>query len=182
VAAGVKPNLSCVEQGPCKINRGIVVDERLRTDCADIYAAGDVAEVKDFLSEDRVLHAIWPTAVDQGRVAGAAMAGANVTYPGSLGMNVVELFNVTLAQVGRFKEAATDDVKLLGGQGSLYRKVVVGPNGDMVGAMYLGDENGVAEMGVIHGMIKRRTKWRAFAAQGSPRFTYATLVRAAAHR
>ncbi len=64
------------------------------------------------------------------------MAGAKVRYPGSLGMNVVELFNVTLAQVGRFKEAAADDVKLLGGaHGSLYRKVVVGPNGDIVGAV-----------------------------------------------
>jgi NADPH-dependent 2,4-dienoyl-CoA reductase/sulfur reductase-like enzyme len=183
VAAGVKPNLSCVERGPCKINRGIVVDERLRTDCAGIYAAGDVAEVKDFLSEERVLHAIWPTAVEQGRIAGAAMAGAKVTYPGSLGMNVVELFNVTLAQVGRFKEAATDDVKLLGaGQGSLYRKLVVGPNGDIVGAMYLGDENGVAEMGVIHGMIRRRAKWREFTPGAQAKFSYATLVRAAARR
>jgi len=183
VAAGVKPNVSCVEKGPCKINRGIVVDDQLQTDCANIYAAGDVAEVRDFLSDDRVLHAIWPTAVEQGRIAGAAMAGAKVKYPGSLGMNVVELFKLTLAQVGRFNEAPTDDVKLLGAaQGSLYRKVVVGPNGDIVGAMYLGDENGVAEMGVIHGTIKRRTKWRAFVGDGQPRFTYATLVRAAAHR
>ncbi len=182
VAAGVKPNLSCIEKGPCAVNRGILVDERLQTDCTNIYAAGDCAEAKDFLSDDRTIHAIWPTAVDQGRVAGAAMAGAKVKYPGSLGMNVVELFKVTLAQVGRFKEAPTDDVKVLGGgQGSLYRKVVVGPNGDIVGAMYLGDGNGVAEMGVIHGMIKRRSTWKEFAAHPQPRFTYATLVHAAAH-
>jgi nitrite reductase (NADH) large subunit len=182
VAAGVRPNLSCVQNGPCTVDRGILVDDRLRTDCANIYAAGDVAEVNDFLSEARTIHAIWPAAVDQGRVAGAAMAGANITYPGSLGMNVVELFNVTLAQLGRFKEAPTDDVKLLGeGQGSLYRKIVVASNGDIVGAMYLGDANGVAEMGVIHGMVKRRAKWSAFAAHPQPRFTYASLVRAAAH-
>jgi nitrite reductase (NADH) large subunit len=183
VAAGVRPNLSCVQNGPCALGKGIVVDEHLQTDCTNIYAAGDVAEVKDFLSDERTIHAIWPTAVEQGRIAGAAMAGAKVTYPGSLGMNVVELFKVTLAQLGRFKEGPTDDVNLLGGgQGGLYRKVVVGPNGDIVGAMYLGDANGVAEMGVIHGMIRRRTKWRAFAEQRQPRFTYASLVRTAAHR
>ena len=182
VAAGVRPNLSCVQNGPCAVGKGILVDERLQTDCTNIYAAGDVAEVKDFLSADRTIHAIWPTAVDQGRFAGAAMAGAPVRYPGSLGMNVVELFKVTLAQLGRFKEAPGDDVQLLGGgQGSLYRKVVVGPNGDIVGAMYLGDANGVAEMGVIHGMIRRRSKWREFADRPQPRFTYASLVRAAAH-
>jgi nitrite reductase (NADH) large subunit len=182
VAAGVKPNLSCVEKGPCAVNRGILVDDHLSTDCANIYAAGDVAEVKDFLSDDRTIHAIWPTAVDQGRIAGAAMTGAKLRYPGSLGMNVVELFKVTLAQVGRFKETPTDDVKLRGsGQGGLHRKVVVDKDGNIVGAMYIGDGNGVAEMGVILGMIKRRVPWREFAARRLPSFTYATLVQAAAH-
>jgi NAD(P)H-nitrite reductase large subunit len=110
------------------------------------------------------------------------MAGAKIAYPGSLGMNVVELFEVTLAEVGRFREGPTDDVKLLGaGHGSLYRKLVVDRDGVIVGGMYLGDENGVAEMGVIHGMIKRRPKWRDFARHGLPRLTYATLVHAAAH-
>jgi nitrite reductase (NADH) large subunit len=184
VAAGVKPNLSCVETGPCAVNQGILVDEHLSTDCANIYAAGDVAEAKDFLSDDGVIHAIWPTAVDQGRIAGAVMAGAKLTYPGSLGMNVVELFNITLAQVGRFKETPGDDVHCLGGgHGSLYRKVVVGKNGEIVGVMYLGDENGVSEMGVIHGMIRRRARWREFVDHRLPRFTYATVVHsAAAHR
>jgi NAD(P)H-nitrite reductase large subunit len=181
VAAGVRPNLSCVEKGPCAVSKGILVDERLNTDCANIYAAGDVAEVKDFLSDGRTIHAIWPTAVDQGRVAGAAMAGAPATYAGSLGMNVVELFRLTLAQVGRFKEGPGDDVRLLGGQEGLYRKVVVNRDGTIVGAMYLGDANGVAEMGVLQGLIRRRSTWQEFATHRLPRFTYATVVHAAAH-
>jgi NAD(P)H-nitrite reductase large subunit len=177
VAVGVKPNLSCVRDGPCAVNKGILVDERMQTDCADIYAAGDVAEVKDFLSEDRVIHAIWPTAVEQGRLAGANMTGKFLMYPGSLGMNVVELFNVTLAEIGRFREAPTDDVHRLGeSQGGLYRKVVVDSDGTLVGAMFLGDENGVAEMGVIHGMVRRRARWSEFADYKIPRFTYATTV------
>jgi nitrite reductase (NADH) large subunit len=183
VAAGVKPNLSCVANGPCAIGQGILADEHLSTDCAGIYTAGDVAEVKDFLSDERVIHAIWPTAVDQGRVAGACMAGAKTAYPGSLGMNVVELFNLTLAEVGRFREGPADDVKLLGGtRSSLYRKLVLDRDGVIVGGMYLGDENGVAEMGVIHGIIKRRARWRDVARYDLARFTYATLVHAAAHQ
>jgi NAD(P)H-nitrite reductase large subunit len=183
VATGVKPNLSCVSNGPCAIDQGILTDEHLSTDCAGIYAAGDVAEVKDFLSDERTIHAIWPTAVDQGRIAGACMAGAKIAYPGSLEMNVVELFKVTLAEVGRFRERPTDDVQLLGGsQGSVYRKLVVDHDGVIVGGMYLGDENGAAEMGVIHGMIRRRTRWRDLRQHGLPRPTYATLVYAAVHR
>jgi NAD(P)H-nitrite reductase large subunit len=176
VAAGVRPNISALTGGPCALNAGVVVDEFLQTDCTDIYAAGDVAEVNDFLSDAKTIHAIWPTAVDQGRVAGSNMAGKRLAYPGSLGMNVVELFNVTLAELGRFREGPTDDAKLLGGSEGLYRKLVVDKDGTLVGAMYLGDENGVAEMGVIHGMIKRRAQWREFADYQLPRFTYATTI------
>lgn len=181
VAAGVKPNLSCVANGPCAVSTGILVDEHLSTDCTGIYAAGDVAEVKDFLSAGRAIHAIWPTAVDQGRVAGACMAGAKLVYPGSLGMNVVKLFKLTLAELGRFREEPADDVKLLSGGRDLYRKIVVDREGVIVGAVYVGDENSVAEMGVIHGMIRRRTRWRDLARYHLPRITYATLLHAAAH-
>jgi hypothetical protein len=95
-------------------------------------------------------------------------------------MNVVELFDVTLAEVGRFREGPGDDVKLLGGGG--YRKVVVDRDGCLVGGLYLGDENGVAEMGVLHHAIKRRERWRDFEPGTPPRFSYAHLVHAAAQR
>jgi NADPH-dependent 2,4-dienoyl-CoA reductase/sulfur reductase-like enzyme len=181
VAAGVRPDVSVVANGPCAINKGVLVNEHLETSCPGVYAAGDVAEVKDFLSADRTIHAIWPVAVDQGVVAGANMAGKRLAYPGSLGMNVVELFKLTLAEVGRFRESATDDVKLLGGSGSaLYRKVVVDREGRLAGAMYLGDPNGVAEMGVLHGMIKRRAYWRELAQHRQARISYAYGIYAAA--
>ena len=177
VATGVRPNVKCISSGACATNKGVLVNEFLQTSHPDIYAAGDVAEAKDFLSDERSIHAIWPTAIDQGRAAGANMAGAHVLYPGSLGMNVVELFNVTLAQLGRFREGPGDDVKLLSkGEAGVYRKVVVDKNGTLVGALYLGDENGVAEMGVIHSALKRREKWQEFKEGRPPRFTYASVV------
>jgi NAD(P)H-nitrite reductase large subunit len=177
VATGVKPHIQCLSNGAIAINKGVLVNEYLATNHPDIYAAGDVAETRDFLSADRSIYAIWPTAVEQGRAAGANMAGVQQVYPGSLGMNVVELFNVTLAQLGRFREGPGDDVKMLsqGGDG-LYRKVVVDKNGMLVGAVYLGDENGAAEMGVIHSAIKRREKWQGFQEGRPPRFTYAAVT------
>ncbi len=182
VATGVRPALQAVAGGSIPTGKGIRVDEHLRTARQNIYAAGDVAEVRDFITGKPVLHAIWPSAVDQGRIAGANMAGKRIPYQGSLGMNVVELFGVTLAEIGRFREAAGDDVKLLGGPSSRaesYRKVVVDRDGRMVGAVYVGEENGVAEMGVIHHAIKRRERWRDFTPGRPPRFSYAHLVHAA---
>lgn len=177
VATGVRPNVRCVQGGAVTVNKGVIVNEYLQTNHPDIYAAGDVAETKDFLSDDRSIYAIWPTAIDQGRAAGANMAGAKQVYPGSLGMNVVELFNVTLAQLGRFREGPGDDVKMLStGEPGFYRKVVVDKAGTLVGAVYLGDENGVAEMGVIHSAIKRREKWQGFQNGRPPKFTYASVM------
>jgi hypothetical protein len=46
----------------------------------------------------------------------------------------------------------------------------------MVGAVYFGDENGVAEMGVIHSAIKRREKWQGFKDGRPPKFTYAMVT------
>jgi nitrite reductase (NADH) large subunit len=177
VATGVKPYVQCLSNGTVAMNKGILVNEYLATNHTDIYAAGDVAETKDFLSADRSIYAIWPTAVEQGRAAGANMAGAKQVYPGSLGMNVVELFNVTLAQLGRFREGSGDDVKMLNqGSDGLYRKVVVDKNGTLLGAVYLGNENGAAEMGVIHSAIKRREKWQGFQEGRPPVFTYAAVM------
>ncbi len=176
VATGVKPSLDCLHNAPIDVNKGVLVNAYLQSSHADVYAAGDVAETPDFLSDERSIYAIWPTAVEQGRVAGANMAGAGQAYPGSLGMNVVELFNVTLAQLGRFREAPDDAAKLLSpGDNGLYRKIVVGPDGRLAGAVYLGDENGVAEMGVIHSAIRRREQWQGFQPGRQPKFVYADV-------
>jgi NAD(P)H-nitrite reductase large subunit len=180
VATGVRPNLSGLQNSAITVHKGVLVNEYLQTNHSDIYAAGDVAEAKDFLSDERSIYAIWPTAVDQGRAAGANMAGQRQAYPGSLGMNVVELFHVTLAQLGRFRESATDEVKMLStGEHGLYRKVVVDKNGKLVGAVYVGNENGVAEMGVLHSAIKRGERWQGFPEGRPPKFTYGSVLAAA---
>jgi NAD(P)H-nitrite reductase large subunit len=182
VATGVRPAVDCLAGSGIACGRGVLVDARLQTSQPGVFAAGDVAEAPDFIEGGGTVHAIWPTAVDQGRVAGANMAGADLAYPGSLGMNVVELFGVTLAQLGRFREGPGDQAHLLGRPGEAsYRKVVANPEGTLVGAVYVGDENGVAEMGVVHAAIKRRERWRDFEPGRPPRFSYASVVARAPH-
>jgi len=183
IAVGVTPNLAAVKEGPCETEAGILVDDHLRASCEDVFAAGDVAEVEDFLSDERVVHAILPSAVEQGLVAGANMAGGNVAYTGSLSVNVVELFGVTVAHVGRFREGPGDSAEMLGSSGyARYRKVVVDRGGCLVGGIYLGDAAGVADMGVLHGMVKRLAPWREFACYRLPTVTYATNLQAAGCR
>jgi NADPH-dependent 2,4-dienoyl-CoA reductase/sulfur reductase-like enzyme len=61
---------------PMKCKRGILVDDQLRTSVRCIYAAGDVAALKDPQSGEYVPRAQWYAAVLQGRIAAAAMTGS----------------------------------------------------------------------------------------------------------
>lgn len=73
VSAGVKANTDLASAMGVSINRGILVDDHMKTSLDDVYAAGDCAEYK-------INYAIWPQAVDQGRVAGANAAGDDLAY------------------------------------------------------------------------------------------------------
>jgi nitrite reductase (NADH) large subunit len=108
VAAGVRPELSFLEGTSVAVAQGgagILVDERMRTSVPGIYAAGDAALGPDAFGEAHAAHALWPTAVEQGRVAGANLAGREKVYAGSLNMNVAELFGLTVASMGRFQQS-----------------------------------------------------------------------------
>ena len=63
---------------PMKCMRGILVDDQLRSSVRSIYAAGDVAAIRDPQSGEYAPRAQWYAAVLQGRIAAAAMAGSAV--------------------------------------------------------------------------------------------------------
>jgi NADPH-dependent 2,4-dienoyl-CoA reductase/sulfur reductase-like enzyme len=67
---------------PMKCKRGILVDDQLRTSVRDIYSAGDVAALKDPQSGEYAPRAQWYAAVLQGRIAAAAITGAEVREEG----------------------------------------------------------------------------------------------------
>ncbi len=67
---------------PMKCKRGILVDDQLRSSVRGIYAAGDVAALKDPQSGGYAPRAQWYAAVQQGRVAAAAMTGSTVQEEG----------------------------------------------------------------------------------------------------
>jgi 3-phenylpropionate/trans-cinnamate dioxygenase ferredoxin reductase subunit len=62
------------------VDDGAVVDDHLRTSAPDVYAAGDVASayVPRLRRRIRVEH--WDNAISQGSVAGANLAGDDVTH------------------------------------------------------------------------------------------------------
>jgi len=60
---------------PMRQRRGILVDDQLHTSVRDIYAAGDVAALKNPLTGVYETRAQWYAAVSQGRTVAAVMTG-----------------------------------------------------------------------------------------------------------
>jgi NAD(P)H-nitrite reductase large subunit len=74
VALGVRPQKELAAAAGLDCGRGILVDEHLRSSDDDIFAAGDVAEVRHTLTDRRTLEVLWSSAVAKGCIAGLNMA------------------------------------------------------------------------------------------------------------
>ncbi|MEE1243606.1 MAG: FAD-dependent oxidoreductase, partial [Frisingicoccus sp.] len=74
LAVGVRPNTSLVSDAGGKVDRGILINDRMETSIPDIYAAGDCTEGNDISCDKHRILAILPNANMQGRCAGINMA------------------------------------------------------------------------------------------------------------
>lgn len=100
LAIGVRCNTDLVKDTGIKINRGIVVDEKMQSNIPDVYAAGDVAEGYNFIEEKMMEIAIIPNAYYQGETAGANMAGADKTFNEGFIMNSMPLLDLPIISAG----------------------------------------------------------------------------------
>lgn len=155
VGTGVRPNDHLLAEGVEPGLPGILVDDTMQTLVEGVYAAGDVARGPVAGGGPPRIHALWPTAVEQGRIAGANLAGAGVAYPGSLTMNVTAMFGVTVASLGRFTAAEGDTVVRRDDlPGLRYLKVVL-RDGVPVGAVALGGAAAAAALGYLRPLVRR---------------------------
>ena len=100
IAIGVRPRMSLAVEAGIKTDRGILVDQYLRTSAPDIFAAGDVAQVYDPFSGKSSLDSLWGPARDQGTTAGFNMVGLNKAYLKVVPFNVTRLAGLTTTIIG----------------------------------------------------------------------------------
>ena len=99
-AIGVIPDTDFLQKSPVQLgpSGGVVVDAGLRA-APDIWAAGDCAEVA-WIDGSRRPEQLWYTARDQGRVAGAAMAGEEISYRRTCWYNSAKFFDIEYTTAG----------------------------------------------------------------------------------
>ncbi|MBR4335672.1 MAG: NAD(P)/FAD-dependent oxidoreductase [Clostridia bacterium] len=102
LAVGVRANTSLVKDAGGTVNRGIVVDERMKTSLPSVYAAGDCAEGLDASTGQNRVLAILPNAYLQGHAAGVNMAGGDETRSDAIPMNAIGFFGLHLMTAGAY--------------------------------------------------------------------------------
>ncbi len=136
MAVGVRPNVAEAKGAGVEVNRGILIDDKMRTNVADIYAAGDVTEAVDLNTGERKIMALWPNAYAQGKAAGYDMSGAENDFAGVFPMNAVGFFGLPIITAGIQDGEGTQ--LLSKNEGIMMRRFIV-KDDKLVGMILVGD-------------------------------------------
>lgn len=178
VAKGVTPNIQLAQAAGIAVRRGIVTDSTMQTDHENIFAAGDVAEAFDIAIEDYTVNALWTCAVQQGRIAGLNMIGKKTDYNGAVGMNSLNVCDVSVISFGVTSPKEESKYKTLvlnQPERNVYKKIVIDRNNHIKGIILLGK---IDNAGVLLSLIQRKVDVSAFEDELlSHRFNYGTLLK-----
>jgi NAD(P)H-nitrite reductase large subunit len=160
-ATGVQPKIGFLNGSGVATHTGILVDDHMRTNVTDVYAAGDCVEAAEFWTDTRFVNAIQLNAADQARIAALNMAGRPTRSQGALALNVLDTFGMISTSFGQWQGVKGGDHTELCDEGA-FRYLRLEFSGDvLVGATSLGLTEHV---GVIRGLIQSRVrlgKWKA---------------------
>jgi ferredoxin-nitrate reductase len=148
VAVGTRCNKGLAEQADLDTDRGVIVDDYLRTSDENIFALGEIAE------HDGQLYGITPVAQEQAEIAAKYITGDPWSqYDGSVLFNILKIHGLDVRSAGTVKIPTDEDgtekegyeeVKFLDRTQRVYRKCVV-RNNRLVGVALIGDATGFNE-------------------------------------
>ena len=146
-AIGTQPEIGLAQQTPIVADpgHGVRVNGRLQTAARDIFAAGAVAAVRDPQTGQFDARGQWYFAVQQGRLAGAAIAGIPVSPAATMGAvgnfwHATQLAKLHVVVAGSPMVGERDHPEnetLTNGSGTFYRRIVV-RHGHLVGYLAVG--------------------------------------------
>ncbi len=140
ISAGVRPEVALAKAIGLEIDKGVKVDDCMKTGIDDIYAAGDLIEHRG------MFYGLWQPSMDQGRVAGTNMAGGSVHYGGSVMSNSLKVVGINLTAGGDIDaDAKLESIVVQDAAQATYRKFVIQDN-ILAGAILLGDNHGADEI------------------------------------
>lgn len=158
VSSGIRPNLDLVRETEIEYDKGIKVDNNLKTSVENIYAAGDVIE------KDGMVLGLWTAANEQGKVVGSNMTGGELEYNypklfASLQIGDIELFSA--GDINDFDRVYEEKDE----ENNIHHKLFT-KEGKIVGAILFGDlkqmvkvKNAVMDKSPIDEFIEENSKF-----------------------
>lgn len=155
ISTGIRPNTEWVSASGIKCGRGVLVDDRMRTSCESVYAAGDVAEWRGQVV------GLWANAIEQARVAAANAMGQGKTFAGSVPATILKCWEYPVFSIGETVPTSSPnrpgadgiDSKTAGDPGKrVYRRILY-RHGMPIGGIVVGTKEGVPE-------IKKLVEWQ----------------------
>jgi nitrite reductase (NADH) large subunit len=132
-AAGIRPNTALAKDAGISVNRGIVIDDQLQTDAADIFALGECAEHRG------ICYGLVEPAYEQARVLAQHLAGDSASYSGSVVATNLKVSGVAVFSAGDFIAAdGAETIVLNDARRGTYKKLVIA-NGRLTGAVLVGE-------------------------------------------
>lgn len=142
VSCGVRANTGIAKEAGIDIERAVIVNEKMETNIPDIYACGDCAQYEG------INYAIWPQAVEEGKVAGAQAAGDDITYttvPAALSFHGMNTALFAAGDNGQNPNLIYKTVEFKDETKKQYQKYYF-LNNRLCGVILIGDTSRMAEM------------------------------------
>jgi ferredoxin-nitrate reductase len=133
IAAGVRPETSVARASGLECQRGVLVDDAMRTSAPGILATGECAEHRG------TVYALWAPLAEQARVAAATVAGDPAAFLGATPATTLKVAGVDVFAGGAAAgEGGDDEIVLSDSRRGTYRKLVLRDD-RLRGALLVGD-------------------------------------------
>ena len=156
----LEPNVGFLSGSGVNADDGVLVNNNMRTNIDNVYAAGDVAQLMNDVENDiPKINIRWLKAWKQGQVAGANMTGKDAVYDDISCVSSTQVCGVDLISIG-ISNPLNGGYKIMRGdyphpEIDVYKKLVL-KNDTVVGALFVGN---VLEAGEITKVIRNKTKY-----------------------
>ncbi len=134
MAVGIRPNVALARATGLQVGRGVVVDDRMRTSDAAVFAVGECVEHRG--QTYGLVAPLW----DMAKVCADALSGvADSIYEGSVTGTRLKVTGIDMFSAGTFiPDASTEDVVFRDPARGVYRRLVLRDD-VLVGAVLYGD-------------------------------------------
>ncbi|MEJ2692729.1 MAG: FAD-dependent oxidoreductase [Candidatus Thiodiazotropha sp.] len=153
-AMGVSSNIGFLQGSGIQLDQGVLVDDHLQTKFPEIFAAGDVAQGRDFSSGGYSVQAIQTTAVEHARIAAHNMVGNGlIPHRGSINMNILDTLGLISASFGQWMGVPGGEQAIVVNRDSYDYLTLHFEEDRLIGASSLGHSQ---HLGVLRGLIGSR--------------------------